>query len=714
MKRFKLFIAGLAALALLALVPMLPVFAETNLIANPSAEKASRSKPLNWTSNQWGSNLASFKYAKTGKDGSRSLRIDMQSYQDGDAKWMADPVNVKGNQLYTYTSFYRANVETEITVQYTHADGSVTYEFVQIIPVASKWQQLTAEFVTPATATKAVVLHVINQVGVLQTDMFSLTSKDTPPPVDEENLLANSSFEAATGTTPTDWNTSSWGDVTAQFTHENSGYTGSRSATVAVTKHTSGDAKWYAKPVNVLAGKAYLYRDYYKSTSDSRVVAAFIDAAGNWSFADLEKAPASGDWRQYQSTFAVPAGTVQMTIFHLIDGVGTLTIDDALLQVSVPVGDNPAVPNASLENASSAAQPTGWLHNSWGNNTAQFDYVNEGRTGSKSVKTTISNYQDGDAKWYFEPIKTLKADKQYRFSVWYKGNIVPQVVAMYLKADGSAAYLGMPQPAVPTTNQWQQYTNTFTVPSDAVAVSTFMYVKQNGWLQTDDYSITEYHPQGFSRPLLTLTFDDGHEDNVNTALPLLKQYGFKTTQCYATTFIEGNSQAVADVRKFQNSGHEICSHTVTHPFLTSLDAAKLKYELQHSRQYLESITGVPVDNFATPYGDYNMSVNEAIKGYYGSHRTVDEGFNSKDNFDKYRLRVQNILDTTTPEQVTEWIKQAQLDNTWLILVYHRVASDPGPYDTYTDVFAKQLEAIKQSGITVKTYDAALDEVMSQL
>jgi peptidoglycan/xylan/chitin deacetylase (PgdA/CDA1 family) len=264
------------------------------------------------------------------------------------------------------------------------------------------------------------------------------------------------------------------------------------------------------------------------------------------------------------------------------------------------------------------------------------------------------------------------------------------------------------------SGNWQQYSDTFSVPLDAVSVSVFMYANQNGWIQTDDYSITEYKPTGFNRPLLSMTFDDGHEDNVTTALPLLNQYGFKSTQCYATTFIEGNAQAVSDILKFKNSGHEICSHTVTHPFMTTLDPVTLNYELQHSKQYLESIIGQPVLNFASPYGDYNATVNNAIKTYYQSHRTVDEGYNSKDNFDPYRLRVQNVLDTTSANQVKIWIEQAKADNTWLILVYHRIASDPGPYDTYTNIFAEHLTAIQSSGIAVKTYQDAFTEVTGQL
>jgi peptidoglycan/xylan/chitin deacetylase (PgdA/CDA1 family) len=331
---------------------------------------------------------------------------------------------------------------------------------------------------------------------------------------------------------------------------------------------------------------------------------------------------------------------------------------------------------------------------------------------------SVSNYTDGDAKWYFNPTTTLQKGKQYRFTTWYKSNVIPKAVAMFVKADGTEQYFGMPNPQPPANSAtvWQKYTETFSVPQDAVSTSVFLFANQNGWVQTDDYSITDYTPTPFTRSLLSLTFDDGFEENVTNALPVLNQKGFKTTQCFASSFIENDPvQANTNVMAFFQSGHEICSHTVTHPFLTAQTPANLTYELQHSQQYLQSVIGQPVKNFASPYGDYNAAVNTEIKKYYRSHRTVDEGYNSKDNFDLYRVRVQNILSSTTAAQVNAWVQQAQTDKTWLVLVYHRVSdTDPGPFDSKIADFKAQMDAIQASGITIKTYDTALDELTAQL
>lgn len=735
----KIILAAVLVLSQMQMPASMLFAAGDNLIKNPSLEMATAGVPDNWGHGDWGDNTATLSYSGDSHSGSHSLEVSMASRTSGDAKWMHDPVAVSPNREYSYSSWYKSTAITEIDLQYIMSDGSYSYAFVKIVPQASQWTVLNASFTTPANVSAVVVMHIIAEPGMLLIDDVSLTDGTVieptpdpdptpdptpeptpdpspvpdPDPVDNDNMIANHSFEDGT-TAPNDWYNNSWGTNAASFTYEQTGRTGSRSVTTRLSSISSGDAKWYAAPVDVVAGKTYQYSDYLRANIPSRVVAAFIGSDGSYSYKELASAPASTDWVKYSSSFVIPSTAVQVSIFHVIDSVGYLTIDDVALVVAAPASTSSLLQNPSLEIAD-GTDPAGWIKSDWGANSPTYAYATDGRTGSRSIKVTMNGYQSGDAKWYFEPI-SLTPGQQYRFTTWFKGNVTPHPVAMYLMEDGSERYFGMPIPSVQASSTtWQQYSDTFSVPTGAARVSVFMYINENGWIQTDDYRIDSYHPNGFDRPLLTLTFDDGHEDNADTALPLLNQYGFKTTQCYATTYIENRPQAIIDgIRAFSNSGHEICSHTVTHPFMTQISTSQVNYELSHSKAYLEQLTGQSVTNFATPYGDYDLGVISEIQKYYGAHRSVDEGYNSKDNFNIYNLRVQNILDTTTAGEVAAWIANAQADNTWLILVYHRVADDPGPYDSYNADFAAQLQAIANSGITVKTLQAALDEVTGQL
>jgi peptidoglycan/xylan/chitin deacetylase (PgdA/CDA1 family) len=717
MRRGKYIIAVIALTFAYLVAPLLPVSAAaTNLILNPSVESGTGAAPTSWTTSKWGTNTAIFSRPATGaKDGSKSIKAELTARTSGDVKWMHAPAAVTAGKSYTYTSFYKANVATDLLLVYKSVAGVESYAYVKTLPAATAWAASNTKFTAPSGASTVQVIQTLALKGWLQTDAFSLTQDGTttPPPVDNENLIANPSMETASGTVPAGWQSTKWGANTTSFAYNASGRTG-KSLTTTTTAYTDGDAKWHFTPVGVTAGKSYLYREYYKSTMPTTLVAAYQNAAGAYTYADLPAAPTAANWTQYSATLTVPAGATKVSVYHLVTGVGMLSIDDTELQVAVPTSAI-AIPNASVETANGTT-PASWQTSAWGTNTPTFQHVTtEGRTGSKSIKVTLANYTSGDAKWYFNPISGLQVGKQYRFTNWFKGTAQPHAVAMFVMADGTERYFGMPNPTAVNATTWTKYTDTFTVPAGAVASSVFMYINGNGWLQTDDYSLSEYSPNGFSQPLVTLTFDDGHEENTSSVLPVLSQHGFKSTQCYATSFIEGQSQAVINgVKAFANAGHEICSHTVTHPLLTTMSDADLLYELQHSKQYLESLIGKPVPNFASPYGDYDARVNNVIDGLYGSHRTVDEGFNSKDNYDKYRLRVQNILDTTTAAQVADWVTQAKADKTWLILVYHRVASNPGPYDTTPALFAAQMQAIKNSGVPVKTMAEALALTQSQL
>ncbi|HLG90997.1 MAG TPA: Ig-like domain-containing protein, partial [Candidatus Saccharimonadales bacterium] len=306
-----------------------------------------------------------------------------------------------------------------------------------VAPYGADWNTTAAA--NGAHTISAVARNTVNLTATTSVNVDvqnSVTPPPPPPPVDEENLFANGSVETATSGSPDNWLKNSWGTNTAQFIYEDTGRTGSHSVTTSISQITSGDAKWYPSPVSVVAGKTYVYRDFYKSDVSNRVVVAFIDGSGNYSYVEQPSATASAAWKQYDTSFVIPSTAVQATVFHLIDSVGSLTVDDILLSVGVPPVTDINVPNGSLEEGSTS--PTGWQNNNWGSNTASFQYVNnDGHSGSKSAKVTVSNYVDGDAKWFFTPISTLTPGTQYRFTAWYKGSALPHAVALYIKADGT-------------------------------------------------------------------------------------------------------------------------------------------------------------------------------------------------------------------------------------------------------------------------------------
>jgi len=391
-------------------------------------------------------------------------------------------------------------------------------------------------------------------------------------------------------------------------------------------------------------------------------------------------------------------------------------IGSALVFIQSPTyasGSN-LIANPSVETASGGG-PAGWASDSWGTNTTTFSYLTTGHTGTRSLKVETTAYSSGDAKWYGAAIP-VTAGRTYQFSDWYQSSVATEVDVEVTMADGTLQYAAIASPA--TATGWTRALAQYSPPVGAKSIVPFHLLAVKGYLITDDFSLTEYSPTGFTRGLVSLTFDDGWRSHYTNARPLLNQYGMQGT-FYALTSTTDYPDylTVAQVQALAQDGNEIGSHTVDHAHLPTLTVQAVDRELADSQTAIRGWVGAAAaKNFASPYGEYDPSIVTEIGKYYRSHRTVDEGYNSRDNFDIWHIKVQNILNTTTPEQVGAWVDQALRDRTWLVLVYHEVdtgLADPTYSVTPADLSA-ELNLIKTKSATVLTLDRALDELQGQL
>lgn len=112
---------------------------------------------------------------------------------------------------------------------------------------------------------------------------------------------------------------------------------------------------------------------------------------------------------------------------------------------------------------------------------------------------------------------------------------------------------------------------------------------------------------------IVITFDDGYKDNYTNALPILRKYRFAAT-VFVTVGQDGSDFLTREeMKELLEAGWEIESHTMTHPELSKLDQAKLKWELQKSKEVLESDLGQEVKFLAYPYGKFNEAVIKAAQ-----------------------------------------------------------------------------------------------------
>lgn len=112
-----------------------------------------------------------------------------------------------------------------------------------------------------------------------------------------------------------------------------------------------------------------------------------------------------------------------------------------------------------------------------------------------------------------------------------------------------------------------------------------------------------------------ITFDDGHISNYELALPVLQEHGARATFFIPASFVGKASDVMssAQLRELSSLGHEVASHSWSHPVLTRCSATDLMDELVRSRETLENIIGSQVKAISMPHGSWNARVIAACR-----------------------------------------------------------------------------------------------------
>lgn len=120
------------------------------------------------------------------------------------------------------------------------------------------------------------------------------------------------------------------------------------------------------------------------------------------------------------------------------------------------------------------------------------------------------------------------------------------------------------------------------------------------------------YPEGKNKAL-TFSYDDGrHEDQRLVAL--FNKYGLKGTFHLNSGLFDGAEQGLPNRLKATEiatlyQGHEVASHTATHPTLGRCPIELVAKEIMTDREALEDLVNYPVRGFSYP----SASFNEAIK-----------------------------------------------------------------------------------------------------
>jgi peptidoglycan/xylan/chitin deacetylase (PgdA/CDA1 family) len=140
-----------------------------------------------------------------------------------------------------------------------------------------------------------------------------------------------------------------------------------------------------------------------------------------------------------------------------------------------------------------------------------------------------------------------------------------------------------------------------------------------------------------SGKVVGLTFDDGYQNNLSNALPILKKLGFTATLYLVSEKLggvndwdtkrglpENRLMDIKEIEEWIGNGMEIGSHTENHINLIDCNNKIAFNEINQSKINLEKTFKIKVAHFCYPYGNFDNRLLSIVKkvGYETATSTL--------------------------------------------------------------------------------------------
>lgn len=164
---------------------------------------------------------------------------------------------------------------------------------------------------------------------------------------------------------------------------------------------------------------------------------------------------------------------------------------------------------------------------------------------------------------------------------------------------------------------------------------------------------------GGTHKVLTMSYDDGKFAD-RKLVSIFNKYGIKGTFNVNSGLIDDGLRIPSSEWKELYKGHEVATHTVTHPTIDRCPNAEIIKEYLDDKIYIESVMGYPIRGHAYPNGSYSKRVEDIMSSLgikYG--RIVGdyyaEEFNVRDAKSECKVDVVgDVNGFAFPENFMEW------------------------------------------------------------
>lgn len=177
-----------------------------------------------------------------------------------------------------------------------------------------------------------------------------------------------------------------------------------------------------------------------------------------------------------------------------------------------------------------------------------------------------------------------------------------------------------------------------------MVVSEADFVSQLRWLGERGYDLsTRWKRDDFLKPTepgmrrALVSFDDGYKNTLQTAAPLLNEFGASALLAVCGSYMFRHSRSAPtihhsqefcdpeDILSWCDLGHGVASHSFSHPRLDQLEEAAVEAELMADKLILAEVLGRAPEFFIYPFGKHKSQTVEAVGRHYEVALSVDSG-----------------------------------------------------------------------------------------
>ena len=198
----------------------------------------------------------------------------------------------------------------------------------------------------------------------------------------------------------------------------------------------------------------------------------------------------------------------------------------------------------------------------------------------------------------------------------------------------------------------------------------------------EEYEVAPWY--GFKPSAITYSFDDGSSNHLAVAVPLLDKYNLNGTFNLITS-LDNNYRGFKTAAQ---NGHEIASHTISHPNLNGLDRDTQTKELKESKKIIEKNIEQECITLVYPYcaaGDVDIAKKYYISGRSCSGQYISH--NPTNMFDLSSFVIGSESSFITAEDLNNLVDGGMKQKKWTVLLIHGIDDDGG----YSPISSFELE-----------------------